>query len=99
MGLRADLARPQRVSGSARTDSQRAEWAHNPVAFHVNFGDDSALNALTRTQWTAALRASLRRILRADCLLKKINYSHGWSFFGKVGGAKVANGLSANMEK
>ena len=25
MGLRADSARPQRVSGSARTDSRRAE--------------------------------------------------------------------------
>ena len=47
MGLRADSARPQRVSGSARTDSQRAESARNPIASHVNFGDDSALNALT----------------------------------------------------
>ena len=49
MGLRADSARPQRVSGSARTDSRRAESARNPIASHVNFGDDSALNALTRT--------------------------------------------------
>ena len=55
MGLRAGSARPQRVSGSARTDSQRAESARNPIPSHVKFGDDSALNALTRTQWTAAL--------------------------------------------
>ena len=55
MGLRADSARPQRVSGSARTDSRRAESARNPIASNVNFGDDSALNELTRTQWTAAL--------------------------------------------
>ena len=33
-----------------------------------------------------------------DPLLMRI---HGWSFFGKVGGAKVilADGLCANMEK
>ena len=49
MGLRADSARPQRVSGSARTDSGRTESARNPISSHVNFGDDSALNALTRT--------------------------------------------------
>ena len=55
MGLRAGSARPQRVSGSARTDSQRAESARNPIASHVNFDDDSALSAFTRTQWTAAL--------------------------------------------
>ena len=55
MGLRADSARPQRVSGSARTDSQRAESARNPIALHVNFGDDSALSAfIGRTQWTVA---------------------------------------------
>ena len=54
MGLRADSARPQRVSGSARTDSRRAESARNPIAVHANFGDDSALSAFTRTQWTAA---------------------------------------------
>ena len=54
MGLRADSARPQRVSGSARTDSQRAESVRNPIASHVNFGDDSALSTFTRTQWTAA---------------------------------------------
>ena len=54
MGLRADSARPQRVSSSARTDSRRAESARNPIASHVNFGDDSALSAFTRTQWTAA---------------------------------------------
>ena len=56
MGLLADSARPQRVSGSARTDSRRAESARNPIASHVNFGDDSALSAFTRTQWTAAFR-------------------------------------------
>ena len=56
MRLRADSARPQRVSGSARTDSQRAESVRNPIASHVNFGDDSALSAFTRTQWTAAFR-------------------------------------------
>ena len=39
-GLRAD---------SARWLSVRAESARNPIASHVNFGDDSALNALTRT--------------------------------------------------
>ena len=55
MVLRADSERPQRVSGSARTDSRRAESARNPIASHVNFGDDSALNAFTRNQWTAAL--------------------------------------------
>ena len=54
MGLRADSARPQRVSGSARIDSQRAESARNPIAVHVKFGDDSALKVFTRTQWTAA---------------------------------------------
>ena len=54
MGLRADSARPQRVSGSARIDSRRTESARNPIALHVKFGDDSALNTLTRTQWTAA---------------------------------------------
>ena len=35
MGLRADSARPQRVSGSARTDSRRAESARNPIAVAV----------------------------------------------------------------
>ena len=54
MGLRADSARPQRFSGSARTDSQRAESACNHIAANVKFGDDSALSAFTRTQWTAA---------------------------------------------
>ena len=49
MGLRADSARPQRVSCSVRTDSGRAESARNPIASHVNFGDDSALNEPTRT--------------------------------------------------
>ena len=57
MGLRADSARSQRVSGSARTDSQRAESALNPIAANVKFGDDSALSAFTRTQWTAALKS------------------------------------------
>ena len=55
MGLRADSTRPQRVSGSALTHSRRAESARNPIASQVNFGDDSALSAPTRTQWTAAL--------------------------------------------
>ena len=54
MGLRADSARPQRIRGSARTHSRHAESARNPIASHVNFGDDSALSAFTRTQWTAA---------------------------------------------
>ena len=61
MGLRTGSARPQRVSGSARTDSRRAESARNPIASHVNFGDDSALNVFTRTQWTATLTG--RRVL------------------------------------
>ena len=39
MGLRAGSARPQRVSGSARTDSQRAESARNPIAANVKFSD------------------------------------------------------------
>ena len=59
MGLRADSARPQRVSGSARTDSRRAESARNPIASHVNFGDDSALSAFTRTQWAFSQRSNL----------------------------------------
>ena len=58
MGLHADSARPQRVSGSARTDSRRAESARNPIASHANFGNDSALSAFTRTQWTAAFTHS-----------------------------------------
>ena len=58
MGLRADSARPQRVSCSVRTDSGRAESARNPIASHAKFGDDSAMNALTRIQWTAALTGS-----------------------------------------
>ena len=60
MGLRADSARTQRVSGSARTESRRTESARNPIASHFNFGDDSALNALTRTQWTATLKMASR---------------------------------------
>ena len=62
MGLRADSARPQRASGSARSDSRREESARNPIASHVNFGDYSALNAFTRTQWTAALTVSVGRL-------------------------------------
>ena len=73
MGLRADSARPQRVSGSARTDSRRAKSARNPIASHVKFGDDSALNAFTHTQWTAALRELAR------CLgtLSDVSAKHG----------------------
>ena len=56
MGLRTDSALPQRVRGSARTNNRRAESARNPIAVHVKFGDDSALNALTRIQWTTAFR-------------------------------------------
>ena len=56
MRMRADSARPQRVSGSARTDNQRAQSARNPIASHVNFDDDSAPSAFTRTQWTATLK-------------------------------------------
>ena len=62
MGLRAASARPQRVSGSARIHSRRAESARNPIASHVNFGDDSALSAFTRTQWTAALSVYLLQL-------------------------------------
>ena len=36
------------------TDSRRTESARNPIAAHAKFGDDSALNALMRTQWTVA---------------------------------------------
>ena len=54
MGLRADSARPQPVSGSARTDSRRAESVRNPIASYAKFGNDSALSALMGTQWTAA---------------------------------------------
>ena len=39
MGLRAGSARPQRVSGSARTDSRRAQSARNPIAANVNLSD------------------------------------------------------------
>ena len=55
MGLRADSARPQRVSGSARTDSRRAESARNPIAAHVKFGDDCVNAQPGLSQWTAAL--------------------------------------------
>ena len=64
MGLRAASARPQRVSGSARIHSRRAESARNPIASHVNFGDDSALSAFTRTQWTAAFSTRTGKGLR-----------------------------------
>ena len=41
MGLRAGSARPQRVSGPARTDSQLryAESARNLIAANVKFSD------------------------------------------------------------
>ena len=68
MGLHADSARPQRVSGSARTDCRRAESARNPIASHVNFGDDSALSAFTRTQWTAAFTGIM------NIALSRINF-------------------------
>ena len=55
MGLRASSARPQRVSGSARTDSRRAESARNPIAANVKFGDDCANAQPGLSQWTAAL--------------------------------------------
>ena len=54
MGLRADSACPQRVSGSARIDSCRAESARNPIALHVKFGDDCANAQPGLSQWTAA---------------------------------------------
>ena len=75
MGLRADSARSQRVSGSARTDSQRAESARNPIAANVKFGDDSALSAFTRTQWTAAFSVTTPSLYalhwRQHCYEKK----------------------------
>ena len=74
MGLRADSVRPQRVSGSARTDSRRAESARNPIASHVNFGDDSALSAFTRIQWTAAFIVGIvTKTVRLDDLLMRIS--------------------------
>ena len=39
--------------------SEHAESARNPIASHVNFGDDSALSAFTRTQWTVVFRMKL----------------------------------------
>ena len=56
MGLRADPARPQRVSGSARTDSRRAQSARNarnPIASHVKLGNDCANADPGLSQWTA----------------------------------------------
>ena len=67
MELSADSARPLRVSGSARTDSRRAESVRNPIASHVNFGDDSALSSFTRTQWTAAFTVTQRA--RVKCVV------------------------------
>ena len=55
MGLRADSARSQRVSGSSRTDSRRAKSARNPIAVHVKFGDDCASAQPGLYQWTATL--------------------------------------------
>ena len=47
----------------------RAESARNPIALHVKFGDDSALSAFTRTQWTAALRPPSTRCARKSRLI------------------------------
>ena len=58
MGLRADLARPQRLSGSARTDSRRAQSARNPIAAHVKFGDDCASAQPGVSQRTATLTSN-----------------------------------------
>ena len=74
MGLCADSVRPQRVTGSARTDSRRAESARNPIASYVNFGDDSALSAFTRTQWMAAFSVYvflLRPVGGVTCFLPR----------------------------
>ena len=96
MGLRADSARPQRVSGSARTDSQRAESARNPIASHVNFGDDSALSTFTRTQWTAAFTGKSKLTFYAEkpILFDVSLTSHyvsmmmAWSVYPGVGNAR-----------
>ena len=72
MGLRADSARPQRVSGSARTDSRRAESARNTIASHVKFGDDSALSPFTRTQWTAAFRQVFQRFREKELSIRSV---------------------------
>ena len=87
MGLRADSAHPQRVSGSARTDNRRAESARNPIALHINFGDDSALNTLRRTQWTAASSPTARLGHPGDVhsgLLKPISF-FPWLHNGPIG--------------
>ena len=76
MGLRAASARPQRVSGSARIHSRRAESARNPIASHVNFGDDSALTAFTRTQWTAAFRRLFLFVLCLCLVPSAIHYNY-----------------------
>ena len=59
MGLRADSARPQRVSGSARTESRRTEPARNPIAVYVKFGDDCANVQPGLSQWTATFSVSV----------------------------------------
>ena len=56
IGLRADSARPQRVSDSARTDSRCAESARNPIVANVKFGDDCTNAQPGLSQWTAAFR-------------------------------------------
>ena len=60
MGLSADPARPQRISGSARTDSRRTESARNPIAANVKFGDCCANAQPDLSQWTAALTEKTR---------------------------------------
>ena len=64
MGLRADSVSPQRVSGSAHTDSRRAESARNPIAANVKFGDDCANAQPGLSKWTAAFRAIAYRSLK-----------------------------------
>ena len=69
MGLLADSAHPQRVSGSARTDSRRAESARNPIAADVKFGDDCATAQPGLSQWTAAfmLHPASLALLATNC--------------------------------
>ena len=95
MGLRVDSARPQRVSGSARTDSRRAESARNPIASHVNFGDDSALNAFTRTQWRATLKAAVHWV-RVSALSSESSPKLTWDAMGLR--ADLARWLSVRAE-
>ena len=80
MGLRDDSARPQRVSGLAHIHNRRAESVRNPIALNVKFGDDSALSALTCTQWTAAFRTKGRLPLgevwlRVGAIIAEFNIS------------------------